>query len=120
VGGRGRQGGSKLQAAGQEPGGLLALKYARRPSWCSPSCRTASAVASSTSSRAAAPLSREIAEFFHAADILILEGYGLTESSAASFVNRPDKYKFGTVGLPVPGTQVKLARTARSCIKGAA
>jgi long-chain acyl-CoA synthetase len=56
-----------------------------------------------------APLDRELAEFFHAAGILILEGYGLTESSAATFVNRPDRYKFGTVGLPLSGTQVQIA-----------
>ncbi|MEC7986748.1 MAG: long-chain fatty acid--CoA ligase [Myxococcota bacterium] len=56
-----------------------------------------------------APLSYDIATFFHAAGVLILEGYGLTESSAASFVNRPDNYKFGTVGKPVPGVEFKLA-----------
>jgi long-chain acyl-CoA synthetase len=57
-----------------------------------------------------APLSREIAEFFHACGILILEGYGLTESSAASFVNRPNRYAFGSVGMPMPGTELQLAK----------
>jgi long-chain acyl-CoA synthetase len=50
-----------------------------------------------------------MAEFFHAAGIVILEGYGLTESSAASFVNHPGHMRFGTVGLALPGTQVKIA-----------
>ncbi|HJN77569.1 MAG TPA: long-chain fatty acid--CoA ligase [Myxococcota bacterium] len=56
-----------------------------------------------------APLSRDMAEFFHAAGILICEGYGLTESSAASVVNRPDEFRFGTVGKGVGGTEIKIA-----------
>lgn len=55
-----------------------------------------------------APLSLDMAEFFHAAGILILEGYGLTESSAASFVNLPDNFAFGTVGPVLPGGEVKI------------
>ncbi len=59
-----------------------------------------------------APLSKDIAEFFHAADLLIVEGYGLTESSAAAFVNLPSKYKFGTVGKALPGVELKLLPVA--------
>jgi long-chain acyl-CoA synthetase len=56
-----------------------------------------------------APLSREIAEFFHAIDILILEGYGLSEVTTAATVNRPDDYRFGTVGKALPGVELQIA-----------
>jgi long-chain acyl-CoA synthetase len=65
----------------------------------------------------AAGLSEQIAEWFHAAGILILEGYGLTETSAASVVNRPDRFKLGTVGLPLPGTQLAIAEDGEILIK---
>ncbi len=66
----------------------------------------------------AAALSQDIAEWFHGAGILILEGYGLTETSAGAFVNRPDAYKLGTVGLPLPGTEVKIAEDGEVLLKG--
>jgi long-chain acyl-CoA synthetase len=56
-----------------------------------------------------APLSREIAEFFHAIDILILEGYGLSEVTTAATVNRAADFKFGTVGKPLPGVEIRIA-----------
>ena len=56
-----------------------------------------------------APLSREIAEFFHAAGILILEGYGLTETCPVLSNNQEDNFKFGSVGLPIPGVEIKIA-----------
>ena len=66
----------------------------------------------------AAALSSDIAEWFHAAGVLILEGYGLTESSAGSFVNHPDAFKLGSVGLAMPGTEAKIAEDGEILIKG--
>ncbi len=66
----------------------------------------------------AAALNREVAEWFNIAGILILEGYGLTETSAGSFVNRPDRHKFGTVGMVMPGSELKLAEDGEVLIKG--
>ena len=53
-----------------------------------------------------APLSTQIAEFFHTFDILILEGWGLTECTTAATVNRPRRFRFGTVGPAMPGVEV--------------
>jgi long-chain acyl-CoA synthetase len=66
----------------------------------------------------AAALNRDIAEWFHAAGILILEGYGLTENSAGAFVNHPDHYKLGTVGEVFPGSEVRLGDGDEIQIKG--
>jgi long-chain acyl-CoA synthetase len=65
-----------------------------------------------------APLAKEIAEFFHVLDILILEGYGQTEETTASNVNRPNRFKFGTVGPAIPGIEVATADDGEILIKG--
>ena len=57
----------------------------------------------------AAPLGPDIAEFFHALDVLILEGYGLTECTTACSVNRVDNFRFGTVGPALPGAELRIA-----------
>lgn len=64
-----------------------------------------------------APLSKEIGEFFHAADILILEGYGLTETTAAVTLNTPFAYRFGTVGRPLPDVSIRIAEDGEVLIK---
>jgi long-chain acyl-CoA synthetase len=66
----------------------------------------------------AAALNQGIAEWFHAAGILILEGYGLTESAAGSFVNHPDAYRLGTVGQVFPGSEVRFGDGDEIQIKG--
>ncbi len=64
-----------------------------------------------------APLAPEIAEFFLALDILILEGYGLSECTTACSVNLPGQVKFGTVGKPLPGFEVKTAEDGEILIR---
>ena len=65
-----------------------------------------------------APLAREVAEFFDCLGILVLEGYGLTECTTASHLNRPDRYRFGTVGPPLPGVEAKLAEDGEVLLRG--
>ncbi|MFZ4371976.1 MAG: AMP-dependent synthetase/ligase [Mycobacterium sp.] len=65
-----------------------------------------------------AALDREIAQWFDAVGVIVLEGYGLTETSAASTINRPAAYRFGTVGWTLPQTDVKIAEDGEILLKG--
>jgi long-chain acyl-CoA synthetase len=66
----------------------------------------------------AAPISREILEFFDACGVLILEGYGMTESCAAATLNSPSELRFGTVGRALPGTEVAIAEDGEVLMRG--
>ncbi|MBI2964024.1 MAG: long-chain fatty acid--CoA ligase [Deltaproteobacteria bacterium] len=114
---------------GREKSRRLQRKQAISP-WLSLRCRLADALVFSKIHRSlggrvkymlsgGAPLAREIQEFFHAAGILILEGYGLTETTPALTINRPDAYRFGTVGPSLPGVTLKIAADGEILAKGA-
>ncbi len=66
----------------------------------------------------AAPIAKEILEFFWAAGVPVLEGYGMTESATAATVCTIEDHKFGTVGRPFPGVQIKIAEDGEVLIKG--
>ena len=108
---------SVLQEQGRTPGAVLSAKHALADRLIFTKVRERFGNRVRNFISGAAPLSADIARWFDAAGLRILEGYGLTETSAASFVNRPTRYRFGTVGLPVPGTQVRLDTDGEILIK---
>jgi long-chain acyl-CoA synthetase len=66
----------------------------------------------------AAPIGREVLEFFDACGVLILEGYGMTETCAAATLNTPGEFRFGTVGRPLPGSEVAIADDGEVLMRG--
>jgi long-chain acyl-CoA synthetase len=66
----------------------------------------------------AAPINPEILRFFDAAGVLVLEGWGMTETSTAATIARPDEFKFGTIGKPFPGCEVKIAADGEILVRG--
>jgi long-chain acyl-CoA synthetase len=66
----------------------------------------------------AAPINPDILRFFDAAGVLVLEGWGMTETSTAATIARPDEFKFGTIGKPFPGCEVKIADDGEILVRG--
>ncbi len=67
----------------------------------------------------AAPIAQEILEFFYACGVPVMEGWGMTETSTAATINRRHDFKFGSVGKPFPGVEVKIAQDGEILVKGA-
>ncbi len=109
---------SRLERNGGKASGLLAAKHAVADRLVFSTVRERFGGRMKFCISGAAPLSPDVAEFLHAVGLLVLEGYGLTETSAGSFVNRPNNFEFGTVGTPFPGTEVKLDVDGEVLIKG--
>ena len=106
---------SRLQRAGQQPGAVLRAKHGVADKLVFSKLRARFGGKLRFLVSGSAALSPDVAEFFHAAGILILEGYGLTETSAGTFVNRPANYRLGTVGLPVPRAPRSASPTTARC-----
>jgi long-chain acyl-CoA synthetase len=66
----------------------------------------------------AAPINPDILRFFDAAGVLVLEGWGMTETSTAATIATPDEFKFGTIGKPFPGVEIKIADDGEILVKG--
>jgi long-chain acyl-CoA synthetase len=109
---------SRLRQQGKEPGGLLALKHSIADRLVFSTIRERLGGRIRFCVSGAAPLNRDVAEFFHSVGILVLEGYGLTETSAGTCVNRLHDYEFGTVGIPFPGTELKIDVDGEILFKG--
>ncbi|MCC6809935.1 MAG: long-chain fatty acid--CoA ligase [Deltaproteobacteria bacterium] len=111
-----------LERAGKSPGGGLALQWGLAQKLVFKKIRGNLAALFGGRMKVfvsgGAPLSPKIAMFFKHANMTILEGFGMTETSAGSTINRPHLNKIGTVGSPLPGTEVKIAQDGEILIKG--
>jgi long-chain acyl-CoA synthetase len=95
--------------AGRGPGAALRLRHALFDRLVYSKLRAAVGGEVQYAVSGGAPLGERLGHFFRGVGITVLEGYGLTETSAAAVVNRPSRNKIGTVGLPVPGTSIRIA-----------
>ncbi|MFX0537663.1 AMP-dependent synthetase/ligase [Ornithinimicrobium sp. Y1847] len=109
-----------VRAAGGEPGGMLALKYNLADKLVLSKIRERFGGRIRFFISGSAALNQDVQKWFHAMGLTIIEGYGLTESSAASIVNRPSAggNKIGSVGWPLPGTEVKVAEDGELLMRG--
>jgi long-chain acyl-CoA synthetase len=108
----------EIERRGDEPGFLLSKQYAFADKQVLSKIRNLFGGNIKECVTGAAPINPEILRFFDAAGVLILEGYGMTETSTAATISTPEEFKFGTVGKPFEGCEVKIASDGEVLIKG--
>ena len=108
---------ARSRRAGVEPRGLLRIKLKLADKLLLAQVRARFGGRMRFMLSGSAPLSSELAEFFHSAGVLILEGYGLTETAAGAVLNQPHAFAFGSVGKPLAGTELKLAEDGEILLK---
>jgi long-chain acyl-CoA synthetase len=113
--------GSKVRKAernGHRPGFLLSREYAFADKQVLSKIRNLFGGKLRLAVSGAAPINPEILRFFDAAGVLVLEGWGMTETSTAATISSPDDFKIGTIGKPFPGCEVKIAEDGEILVKG--
>ncbi len=114
VGGRMRE----AERAGRRPGFLLAREYAFADKKVLSKIRGLFGGELRLAVSGAAPINPEILRFFDAAGVLVLEGWGMTETSTAATISTPDDFRIGTIGKPFPGCEVRIAEDGEILVKG--
>jgi long-chain acyl-CoA synthetase len=113
--------GEKMRAAersGRAPGFLLQRQYAFADKQVLSKIRNLFGGRIRLAVSGAAPINPEILRFFDAAGVLVLEGWGMTETSTAATISTPEDFKVGTIGKPFPGCEVKIAEDGEILVKG--
>jgi len=113
--------GEKMRAAersGRAPGFLLQRQYAFADQKVLSKIRNLFGGRIRLAVSGAAPINPEILRFFDAAGVLVLEGWGMTETSTAATISTPEDFKVGTIGKPFPGCEVKIAEDGEILVKG--
>jgi long-chain acyl-CoA synthetase len=108
-----------LKMRGQEPSGLLAIKYALANKLIFSKLKPAIGLGKARICvSGAAPIAREVLEFFASLDLLVTEVYGQSEGSGPTSFNLPNRAKFGSVGPALPGVDVRIAEDEEVLVRG--